>query len=272
MVPIASSGLADDTAVLSASWEEAELQHLWLLDFFTAHHLRLNSSKSYCIVGSGRGTSMAAVCEAEEARLAYERSVAPGSRSRQDERDALRARHDEARARAAMPDLRFLPDIEEDRVHDPAGGRPVLCGILDAPTPLRNNLIVSRPRSYPFRYLGLMLRVDGHADEAIGVLSGRVWSACRSIRTLGLDLVQASDYIREFLYPRLELGLAFTRIPKQDQELGLSSEVCCSQRPQRPACCQRCLVRPPPLYGRSFHHTTGCDGQVHRDGERSARR
>jgi ribonuclease HI len=215
MVPIASSGLADDTAVLSASWEEAELQHLWLLDFFTAHHLRLNSSKSYCIVGSGRGTSMAAVCEAEEARLAYERSVAPGSRSRQDERDALRARHDEARARAAMPDLRFLPDIEEDRVHDPAGGRPVLCGILDAPTPLSNNLIVSRPRSYPFRYLGLMLRVDGHADEAIGVLSGRVWSACRSIRALSLDLVQASDYIREFLYPRLELGLAFTRIPKQ---------------------------------------------------------
>ena len=212
--PVASSGYADDTAVLSSSWEEAQLQHLWLLDFFTAHHLRLNSSKSYCVIGSGTGVSMDAACAVEKARKALERSVAPGSRARPGTREALRGVYEAALDSASTPGLRFLPDIEEGRVHDPANGSPAPDSLLANPVPLDNALIMTRPRSYAFRYLGLELRVDLRADEMVSVLNGRVWAACRSIRALDLDLVQSADYIREYLYPRLELGLAFSRVPR----------------------------------------------------------
>lgn len=48
-----SLGYSDDTATVADSWEGARSQHAWVCEFLAAHHLRLNSSKSYCIVGSG---------------------------------------------------------------------------------------------------------------------------------------------------------------------------------------------------------------------------
>ena len=48
-----SLGYSDDTATVADSWEGARSQHARVCEFLAAHHLRLNSSKSYCIVGSG---------------------------------------------------------------------------------------------------------------------------------------------------------------------------------------------------------------------------
>ena len=53
--PVASLGYADDTVILSSTWEGAVIQHDWVREFFVAHHLRLNPSKSYCIIASGEG-------------------------------------------------------------------------------------------------------------------------------------------------------------------------------------------------------------------------
>ena len=46
------------------------------------------------------------------------------------------------------------------------------------------------------------------------MIQGRVWQTCMALRHHRLDLCQAGDTIREFLYPRIELGLAFSNITK----------------------------------------------------------
>ena len=47
---ISSIGFADDTNCPARSWKSAKLAHAWLLDFLTAHHLRLNASKTVVVV------------------------------------------------------------------------------------------------------------------------------------------------------------------------------------------------------------------------------
>jgi len=59
-----------------------------------------------------------------------------------------------------------------------------------------------------------MIRIDLAPDEEIEVLRGRVMEVCTKIKTHSLDLFEASCCIRDFLYPRLELGLIFARITK----------------------------------------------------------
>lgn len=166
-VEIFSAGYADDTATLTGKWSDTEQQHMWLLDFFVAHHLRLNSLKTYCVVGSGR-----------------------------------------------MVGERFLPDINESLIHDPVNGCPACAERLATPTMLKSKDIATRPPSFAFRYLGLMLRVDLCPDDMISVISARVWETAVKIRTHSLDLVQAGDVIREYLYPKIELGLIFARVTR----------------------------------------------------------
>ena len=143
---------------------------MWLLDFFVAHHLRLNPNKSYCVVGSGTLVS---------------------------ETDS------------SSPTPRGLPNIDENLIHDPLDGKPALHEQLTSPTSLVSPDIIARPPTYAFRYLGLMLRVDLDPTDMKAVLSGRVWDAVTKIRLYQLDLVQAGDFIREYVYPRLELGMVF---------------------------------------------------------------
>ena len=169
-VEIFSAGYADDTAAVAPSWNDAVRQHMWLLDFFVAHHLRLNPEKSYCIVGSGTLVSS---------------------------------------ADPSRPTPRSLPNIDDNLIHDPLGGKPATPEQLTSPTPLVSPDIIARPPTYAFRYLGLMLRVDLDPSDMKGVLSGRVWDALTKIRLYQLDLVQAGDFIREYVYPRLELGMVF---------------------------------------------------------------
>ena len=321
-----SCGYADDTLHANTSWAATRLQHMWVLDFFTAHHLRLNSSKSYCVVASGSGVSadvlsVADSCKAAggavsraagaaeawsvaadygdavsaaravrlcrqgvaEAKSAAKlaETLAAGNDADDDGGDvdpsqlsvsltlALReardashavaaaatalgvllpasvksgarldkdvtgpivsaistARNRAARAAAASghlrmrsSELRSLPDIDESRVHDPASGRPAPSHMLSWPFPLLSPDIVTRPRTYAFRYLGFMLRVDLQPTEMVRVLSGRVWSAVRRIQADKMTLLEASDFLREFVYPRMELGLLFGNVTKKTLE------------------------------------------------------
>jgi hypothetical protein len=173
-----STGFSDDTASLCSSWSHAEAQHAWLLDWFTAHHLRLNAGKTYCVVGSGRGVT---------------------------EGEALVPLHHQPRR---------LPDIDNALVHDPGNGAPLSPAILEGSLPSLPLTISTRPPSFAMRFLGFMLRVDMASCDMEQVLNARVWAGCHAIRRNKLTLVQAADYVREYLYPRLELGLIFAKIPK----------------------------------------------------------
>ena len=117
---------------------------------------------------------------------------------------------------AVVPGLRYLPGIDEAQIHDPANGAPAPPTSLASPTYNAPGPIVTRPPTFAFRYLGYMLRVDLDPQPVMDVLAGRVWKAVSDIRRWRLDLVQASDYMREYLYPRLELGLIFARLTKVD--------------------------------------------------------
>ena len=209
VTPVYSSGYADDTLVLASSWQEAQIQHLWLLDFFVAHHLRLNAKKSHVCIGSNSEISAGLIGP-----------LLPNDR------------------------LRFLPDIDEELIHCPSAGAPApgpLKEVLnhrcpdpsatqfwpDAVERLRVKLnspslfskpsqqaIVTCGRTFAFRYLGYMLRLDLEPDEEINLIQKRVMEICVKIKTHSLDLLESSFCIRECLYPRLELGLIFARIPK----------------------------------------------------------
>jgi len=289
-----SCGYADDTSHVNGSWAATRIQHMWVLDFFTAHHLRLNSGKSYCVVGSGVGLSAGVLSVADACAtvsvgaaraadladdvvlsaltggLPYVRSLArlrsavrllDGAMLAADPKDpgsfygglasalaksqsaaasageAMRAlvgrgavltsgsvqwlrtcAADVAVAVRALrlrcAHLRTLPDIDESRVHDPASGRPAPAHMLSYPYPLVSLDIVTHSSAYAFRYLGYMFRMDLRADDMVGVLSGRVWAAARRIVSDRLSLVEASDFLREYVYPRLELGLLFAAVPR----------------------------------------------------------
>ena len=177
-----STGYADDTAAVASSWSEARLQHMWILDFFVAHHLRLNASKTKCVVSS--------------------RFLISGDMS-----------NTPVQERAALaPGMRFLPNIDPGQIHDPAAHLPASPGSLSSPTSLESPDILTLPPSHAFRYLGYMFRADLQSEEMVAVLSGRVWAECKNIKRYRLSLVEASDHIREYLYPRLELGLIFARV------------------------------------------------------------
>jgi len=171
-----SPGYADDTGTLTSGWEKTQLQHMWLLDFFVAHHFRLNSSKSYCVIASGTLTSS----------------------------------HLKPEDRKSGTGLRYLPNIDESLVHDPCNGCPAPPSYLSKPQPLTSPDIITHGPTFAFRYLGLMLRVDMGSKETVSMLNGRVWSACKRIKSHSL---KAGHYLREYVYPRLEMGLIFSHVP-----------------------------------------------------------
>ena len=179
---ISSIGFADDTVALASSWEDAQQQHLWVLEFFAAHRLRLNASKTVVVVDG----------------------VGP---------HAMHASYTGPKS-APDPYGLFLPDVDPNLLlcadqrrasGAPQGPTP--------PTPLQNTEIITYPPSYAFRYLGYKLRVDLQPAPMINALHTKVLLFCRELRSYHLDILQSTACIREVLYPRMELGLTFTPIP-----------------------------------------------------------
>jgi hypothetical protein len=120
---------------------------------------------------------------------------------------------DDPSDRLEAPRLRFLPDIDESLVHDPRNSRPAPTDKLSWPQPLTSPDIVTHGTDFAFRYLGLMLRMDMGSKQTISMLNGRVWSACTYIKAHSLNLIEAGHFLREYVYPRLEMGLIFSRLP-----------------------------------------------------------
>ena len=169
---INSLGYSDDTVTVANSWESACIQHEWVREFLVAHHMRLNPLKSYCIIGSGTGTSA---------------GLEPD------------------------PSLKWLPGIHEAQVHDPLHRAP--CTVTGAlPNPGACDIYTHGP-SKSFRYLGYQIHVDLEDGEVIREVALKLREACSIIRTHALNLVHAADVLREYLYPRIELGLLFASIP-----------------------------------------------------------
>jgi len=165
-----SLGYSDDTVTTADSWDGALLQHDWVREFLVAHHLRLNSQKSYCIVGSGVDVSI----------------DQPTS-------------------------SRWLPGILEAQVHDPRHGAP--CSVTGRPAQFGPEDVCTHGPNKAFWYLGYQVRVDLGNGEVIRATAFKVREACSVIRSHCLSLVQAADLLREYLYPRIELGLLYADIP-----------------------------------------------------------
>ena len=173
---LASLGYADDTILASLSMTGARLQHDWVREFFVAHHLKFNSDKSYCTVASGR----IAVGDVEW--------HPPLS-------------------------IQSLPGIRPCDIHDPSHGLPNLSHPSLPTGAASADDIVCSLASTPFRYLGIMFRVDLQQDQVKTSTQFIIWNTCREIRLRKLNLCQASDTLRELLFPRIELKLAFTDFP-----------------------------------------------------------
>ena len=175
-----SHGYSDDTATTSASWTGALQKHDWVREFFVAHHLRFNASKTYCIVGSGTLIT-------DKANLPF------------------------------TPDMRCLPGIAPCRVHDPAHNEPAPLALLDSlpkwdTSQFTNNDVLTRPPTYAFRYLGYQVRLDLGCSEVIKSIAYKINMSCSMIWRERLNIIQAGDLLREFLYPQIELGIIHARI------------------------------------------------------------
>ena len=100
------------------------MQHSWICEFLVANHMSLNSSKSHCVIGSGRDTT-----------------------------DAC----------PLSPTRRCLRGVRSGDVHDPAHRRPAGgkggTGWDHTMYDARYDIATKKP-SQPFRYLGYLVRVD----------------------------------------------------------------------------------------------------------------
>ena len=101
-------------------------------------------------------------------------------------------------------------------IHDPAHGLPAsppLPGVtLGAPEGMSEHDIHTRSSTYAFRYLGFQVRIDGGNSLTVRAISFEIWKACTTIRTHRLDLVQVGHFLREYVYPRIDLHLTFSEI------------------------------------------------------------
>jgi hypothetical protein len=66
-----------------------------------------------------------------------------------------------------------------------------------------------------FRYLGFHIGIDSDPSLAARAVSFEVWKICTDIRTRRLDLIQVGHLLREYLYPRIELNLVYTRFSEE---------------------------------------------------------
>ena len=171
-----SLGYSDDTATVADSWDGATMQHSWICEFLVANHMSLNSSKSHCVIGSGRDTT-----------------------------DAC----------PLSPTRRCLRGVRSGDVHDPAHRRPAGgkgdTGWDHTMYDARYDIATKKP-SQPFRYLGYLVRVDLGSGAMISSIAFKIRNACSMIRSHKLNLIQAADVLREYLYPRIDMGLTHASI------------------------------------------------------------
>jgi hypothetical protein len=52
-ITVTSIGYADDTTIVSNTWGGLKRSHEWLLEFYQAHHFKLNNKKSHLIIAEG---------------------------------------------------------------------------------------------------------------------------------------------------------------------------------------------------------------------------
>jgi hypothetical protein len=191
-----SVGYSDDTCMVSSTWAGAVAKHEWVREFFVAHHLRLNATKSVCVVGSCLDVS------------------APKTCSSGGKKDA--ARDPVESPRPAGQPTRFLKGIDEAQVHDPAHGLPAATHFsADAPMQpqsMSKHDIHTRDSAFAFKYLGFQVRIDGGNGLTVRAISFEIWKVCTTIRTNRLNPVQVGHLLREYLYPRIDLHLTFASI------------------------------------------------------------
>jgi len=170
-----TSGFSDDTLLLSDSWAGAVLQHRFLLDFFTAHRMGINASKTHCVIASGTGVGWRYLPNAEETRIHDPLGGAPLSKQALDQ--------------WTDPHPRYVIPVRG---------------------PIR--IIPARGPSHVFRYLGYAFCADLDPTAMFKQISKQVWKFCKKIDHLNLNLVQAGQALSECLLPKLRTGLSFANL------------------------------------------------------------
>jgi ribonuclease HI len=100
----------------------------------------------------------------------------------------------------------FNPDKTKLLCSHPSTAPPI-------PTVDGLRMVTARPTGETFRYLGLFLNLDLDWSVQIGRMERSVWSVCSKIRMNKFDLVMSTDAVRQFLLPRIRIGLALATIP-----------------------------------------------------------
>jgi ribonuclease HI len=73
--------------------------------------------------------------------------------------------------------------------------------------------IPAKGPAHAFKYLGYHVRLDLGSGEATRSAIFTIRNVCSMIRSHELDLVQAADVLKEYLYPKLETALIYAGIP-----------------------------------------------------------
>ena len=176
-INVSSIGFADDTNCPARSWNSAKLAHDWMLDFLTAHHLRLNASKTVVVVDAPYTPSFVA------------ENTPPD------------------------PNGLTLPDIEEDLILE-ADNLPPPSRQEHIVTPLTNKAISTFPPPHPFHYLGLSTNMVMKSTPVAAKLEQQLHIFRSRLKSHHISPLNSALLISEILIPRLETNLTFSPLTK----------------------------------------------------------
>ena len=114
-----------------------------------------------------------------------------------------------------------LPEHHQKLIHDPLGKpsrlaiqRPYPLNATKVPPPSPSSINIHNS-NFSFRVLGLQYNIDLDPTEMTKKLQKTLYMTTRNLIASKLTISQCSSVIREFLYPKLELGLLFLPPPLQ---------------------------------------------------------
>ena len=110
-----------------------------------------------------------------------------------------------------------LPELHQQLIHDPIAGKPAIHEPYpEISQPLQEPCVSTmkiHPSDFTFRSLGLLYNINLNNTEMTRKLQKSLYMTTKNLSASRLTIPQSSFVIREFLIPRLELGLPFLPPP-----------------------------------------------------------
>ena len=190
-------------------WSRLASQHALTLDFCATHFLRINTAKSSAVVASGSITSHHSLPPSAVGSRSTCHCGQRGGGSSCDGNGCGDPDSQGGPRGHCVP--RTLPGLDPRLIYDPG------CSASDSPPSPEcqpgtqvSPLVATGPDA-PGRYLGIFPSILADDSAILDQLRGRVFGAATHIRRANLGLLQSGLILKEFVYPRLESCLLFSR-------------------------------------------------------------